>query len=105
LKVYEGLGTGSVVGAKPVLVNENPLRHIEIHSSSGFNWGYGGSGPADLAYAILYDLYGKIFADQNYQRFKWDIIAKLPQGEPWKLTEHQIEVWKDRKQGMEIAET
>jgi len=98
MKLYEGLGTGSVVGAKPVLVDGHELRHIEIHSPDGFNWGYGGSGPADLAYAVLYDLYGKEFADKNYQRFKWDIIAKLPQGEPWKLTEHEIEAWKDGKE-------
>jgi hypothetical protein len=30
-----------------------PLPHIFIHSKDGFEWGYGGSGPADLALAIL----------------------------------------------------
>ena len=98
MKTYIGLGIGSVVGAKAVLVNGELLQHIVIHSPDGFNWDYGGSGPADLAYAILYAVYGKTFADRHYQRFKWDIISKLPQGEPWTLTEHQIESWKDEKE-------
>ena len=94
MKVYRGVATGTVVGAKQVFVNEKPLQHINKHSPDGFNWGYGGSGPADLAYAILYDLYGKEFADQNYQRFKWDVIAEFTQGEAWQLTEEEIENWR-----------
>lgn len=30
------------------------LPHLEYHSPTGFAWGYGGSGPADLALSILY---------------------------------------------------
>jgi len=32
-----------------------PLEHHVIHSPAGFAWGYGGSGPADLAYNLLLD--------------------------------------------------
>jgi hypothetical protein len=32
-----------------------PLRHHVRHSPAGFNWGYGGSGPAELARCILID--------------------------------------------------
>lgn len=32
-----------------------PLRHVELHSPDGFECGYGGSGPADLALSILAD--------------------------------------------------
>jgi len=32
-----------------------PLEHRVIHSPTGFAWGYGGSGPADLAYNLLRD--------------------------------------------------
>lgn len=49
------------------------------HSPNGFSWGYGGSGPAQLALAILLERTNKETALKNYQRFKWDIIAKLPQ--------------------------
>jgi len=45
------------------------------HSPDGFNWGYGGSGPAQLALAICIELKTK----EHYQTFKWRVIAKLPQ--------------------------
>jgi len=48
------------------------------HSPDGFEWGYGGSGPADLAWALLADAVGAQVADELYQRFKWDVVARLP---------------------------
>lgn len=33
-----------------------PLLHVMLHSPTGFEWGYGGSGPADLALSILCDV-------------------------------------------------
>jgi len=47
------------------------------HSPDGFNWGYSGSGPAQLAIAIITTLTGQPF---GYQTFKWQILTKLPQG-------------------------
>ncbi len=47
------------------------------HSPDGFNWSYGGSGPAQLALAIVLQITGK--AD-GYQEFKWNVIADLPYG-------------------------
>jgi hypothetical protein len=35
-----------------------PLTHFLRHSPAGFEWGYGGSGPADLARALLIDALG-----------------------------------------------
>lgn len=54
----------------------NPNRSLKAinHSPDGFNWSYGGSGPAQLAATIMLELTGKI---DNYQEFKWDVIAKL----------------------------
>lgn len=50
------------------------------HSPDGFNWGYGGSGPAQLALGILLDLTrNKNVALALYQAFKWKHIATLPQ--------------------------
>jgi hypothetical protein len=43
----------------------------------GFNWGYGGSGPAQLALAIMLKLTGDA---GSYQDFKFKTIAVLPQG-------------------------
>lgn len=35
-----------------------PLRHVVKHSPAGFEWGYEGSGPADLARSLLIDVLG-----------------------------------------------
>ena len=54
------------------------------HSPDGFAWGYGGSGPAQLALALCLVIFEhKKKADPwrnlpfDYQAFKWDIISKL----------------------------
>lgn len=52
---------------------------IRNHSPDGFNWGYQGSGPAQLALAICIELYGVEVAKGIYQRFKSRYIATLPQ--------------------------
>ena len=51
------------------------------HSPDGFNWGYDGNGPAQLALAILLKYLPKREATKLHQQFKWDMIAKLPQGD------------------------
>ena len=49
------------------------------HSPSGFAWGYGGSGPADLALNILLKVTGdRDTALRLHQDFKWDFIAPMP---------------------------
>jgi len=53
---------------------------IVRHSPSGFEWGYGGSGPADLALNILLAVTGnKKVAEAHYQEFKWDFVARMPE--------------------------
>jgi len=57
-KFYRGRRNGNQIDVD-VVEDENytkPLTHISHHSPDGFEWGYGGSGPADLALAILVDL-------------------------------------------------
>jgi len=54
---------------------------VRNHSPDGFNWGYGGSGPAQLALAICIELYGEERARKVYQDFKWNYIATLPQSD------------------------
>lgn len=60
--------------------------------SSQFEWGYGGSGPAELAWAILSAVAGVEAAEENYQSFKWEFIANLP-FQSWKLDVNQILAW------------
>jgi hypothetical protein len=46
-------------------------------SPTGFNWGYGGSGPAQLAHEICRQLYGLETANLVFQDFKWTFISSI----------------------------
>jgi len=59
-----------------VLVDGVPLpQRIVYHSPTGFEFGYGGSGPADLALNILVLFISHREAEQLHQDFKWAFIA------------------------------
>lgn len=62
-------------------------------SPSGFEWGYGGSGPAQLAIAILAHAYDDEFATTHYQQFKRDVVAGLPEGS-WTLAKADLNEWR-----------
>ena len=69
----------------------NPRLDLWNHSPTGFEWGYCGSGPAQLALAILADhLRDDEQALNFYQRFKWAVIAELP-GRGWTLSSDDID--------------
>lgn len=56
------------------------IPHILVrHSPTGLEWGYGGSGPADLALNILLK-YGvaQEWAERWHQDFKWKFVAGVP---------------------------
>jgi hypothetical protein len=88
-----------------------PLAHVVRHSPDGLEWGYGGSGPADLALSILCDhlgLHGRgsfaaelVDADGRravreppYQDFKREQVAtkpRVPEGPAgWRITDRQV---------------
>ena len=75
-----------------VVIASEELRHIKKHSTS-FAWGYGGSGPADLALSIVSDVLGYDPESMAYQQFKWDKIVSLPQNGPWKITRAEVIEW------------
>src|SRR5712691_9372505 len=91
MKTYEGRRRWH---AAKVTVNGRPLDprlDLHSHSPAEFEWGYGGSGPAQLALAILADhLADDRKALDLYQRFKWAVIAELP-WHSWKLTNREID--------------
>jgi hypothetical protein len=68
-----------------------PLRlDIVNHSPTGFSWGYSGSGPAQLAVAILADWTGCDHAARAlHQRFKAAAIAGLPE-KHWSLADEDL---------------
>lgn len=83
----------------------DPRHDLRNHSPDGFNWGYGGSGPSQLALALVADHLGvpraqaspHDLADQGalrrtlniYQDLKWGWVAGL-RSETWELTEEDL---------------
>ena len=91
MKTYLGRRMGHAVD---VTVNGRPLDpRIDLwkHSPSGFEWGYGGSGPAQLALALLADYFGDDDAAlEIYQRFKCAVVTGLPL-QHWTLSSQEID--------------
>lgn len=86
--VYQGEPGGKVtVDGDPL----DPRFDLRRHSPAGFGWGYGGSGPAQLALAMLADFLGDDEAAQRaYQDFKFEVVGRLPQGGGWQMAGRQI---------------
>jgi hypothetical protein len=69
---------------------------LEItHSSpTGFEWGYCGSGPHQLAMALLVNIGGRHLFDHGFElshEFKRQVVAGLP--DQWTLTADDIRTW------------
>ena len=90
VKTYQGWREGAAV---LVTVNHGPLNprlDLYNHSPTGFEWGYAGSGPAQLALAIVADhLRNDDEAFNLYQEFKRGVVARLPYP-GWTLTSAQV---------------
>lgn len=90
MKRYQGRREGHAV---IVTVNGRPLNpRLDLwnHSPTGFEWGYGGSGPAQLALALLADcLDNDEQAVQLHQEFKRKLVAYL-EGHGWIMTSREI---------------
>ena len=102
MKIYKGFYQKGIHWIR-VFDNEKQyeLKHIERHSPDGFNWGYGGSGPADTALSILTDCLDAQRADALYHQFKHDLVAVWPHlnGLCWVISETQIIEWADIQLG------
>lgn len=89
-KKYHGRRT---IDGTIVTVNGLPLapRHdLYNHSPDGFEWGYNGSGPAQLALALLADHLGNDeLALAQYQAFKFAVVARW-ESDRWRLTSDEI---------------
>ena len=82
-----------------MLASEHDLVHHKLHSPSGFEWGYHGSGCAELARCILIDYLGGLeqleqdaFGEHSvpaYQEFKRKFIADVPE-EGFLITDAEI---------------
>jgi hypothetical protein len=74
-----------------------PLPHHVCHSPSGFEWGYDGNGPSELARCILIDYLADANASYEllarYQEFKDEVITNLPRVGIWSLASRAIAAW------------
>lgn len=83
-------------GDATVIVNGHalpldPSLKIRNHSPDGFNWGYQGSGPAQLSLALLlHCLEDEERAVSLYQTFKQQVVARWPQESNWNITADEI---------------
>lgn len=93
MKIYEGkrLRTRGIPHNVVVTVNGKPLRHRIRHSPTGFEFGYGGSGPADLALSILWDFLGEEPSRSLYIDFKDQFVAEWK--DKWEITSAEIQRW------------
>lgn len=91
MKTYRGqledTGGGNVIVQNGDEVYPLPLRlDLKNHSPTGFSWGYWGSGPSQLALALLVDHFGDDKkAIEFYQEFKRRVIGRLPKNESWEM--------------------
>ena len=65
---------------------------VRNHSPTGPAWGFGGSGPARLALAILLAVTDEATAERFYQRFKWSVIAPIA-ADRWALDAGDVLGW------------
>ena len=97
MKTYSGKRMPNVPLGIEVLVHQDgrkyPLHHYVRHSPTGMEWGYEGQGPADLAYSILMDFFGRNrdIAEAYHQDFKRRFVSRM--SDWWELGEQEIKVW------------
>jgi hypothetical protein len=91
MKIYRGYSDqGDAADPVSVLVYEEDhepyrLRHLIVHSPTGISHGYNGSGPADLALAILADYLGEGTAIPAHIRYDHAIVSAIKQTSAWLL--------------------
>jgi len=99
-RVYTGRRLPNGGAVVFVIDKEGDSRRLRLHlkecnhSPTGFEWGYGGSGPAQLAFEILFDVFGDAaLALRMHQAFKRERIAVLDRKRPWQFGEGEIILW------------
>jgi hypothetical protein len=90
---WAGIGIAVTVDRDGVIEKLDPRLDLARHSPAGLDWGYAGSGPAQLALAILADCLGDDeLALALHQDFKAGVVARLRRAY-WILVEERIRAW------------
>jgi hypothetical protein len=98
--IYLGnTGNGDIVLKRVNGVPATNVPHRQVrHSPTGYEWGYAGSGPADLALNILLMFTDEQTAETLHQDFKQEYITVLPE-EGGIITRNDILHWIAKKAG------
>lgn len=91
------IGTRVPGGRNRVVVREGvierELPHLMLHSPDGFEWGYHGSGPLDLARALVAFLMGtRVPSARIYRQVLREFVAHL-EGDEWRATDQEVWFW------------
>jgi hypothetical protein len=96
-KTYCGWRMADGVAWVKIILPDGAIRPLPLrldlvnHSPTGFEWGYAGSGPAQLALALLADaLRRDPSATVLHQSFKFKVIAPLARKQRWEMTDDDV---------------
>ena len=103
-RIFEGYSQKFPFSREVLIIDENrntwilkPDRSqaLKNHSPDGFNWGYGGSGPAQLALAMLLEVTNdEQITLAHYHDFTYQVIGAIPSQETnWVIKEQKIIAW------------
>ena len=81
-----------------------PLRHVVRHSPTGIEWGYGGSGPSDLALSVLTAVAGADQAERHYRALVADVITRVPRSGGLLRAERAL-AWLSRQEAAQTEPT
>jgi Family of unknown function (DUF6166) len=107
-RIYTGHRQASGLTLVHVIGRDGEWRRLNLHPSkcnhspTGFEWGYQGSGPAQLAFEILFDVFEDAdLAWRLHQQFKRECIAVLPRQLGWQIGEGDVVLWAAKFAGSE----
>lgn len=84
-----------------VQIHPEASQRLINHSPDGFNWGYLGSGPSQLALALLLYFTGnERYSLGHYQKLKFEIISAWPGGKNINVPNRAITNWIKKNGGI-----
>jgi len=89
--MIRGYGSERIVDIDGYILDPGPSLEVCNHSPDGFEWAYNGSGPAQLALALLMWCFPTWVAEKYHQKFKEDVISRLDRN--WEMEVDDIISW------------
>lgn len=100
-------GHKTLLGSRYVTYGEvelPTLYELFAQSKDGFDWGYNGSAPTQLAFSMLYQLTNLEFAKENASKFANDVIRSL-NSRDWLLSAADVLEWIDKHAQTPLEDT